>query len=85
MSVFAAAGTLSCSTGVSYVVTGSDSPTDGATVYLVDQTSLERIDSTVVSSGSFRMKGKAEKNAFLAVSVDGIEEKIKFIRSGQFT
>lgn len=75
---------LSCSTGVTYVVTGSDSPTDGATVYLVDQTTMERIDSTVVSSGTFRMKGKAEKNAFLAVSVDGVEEKVKFLRSGQF-
>ena len=75
---------LSCSTGVTYVVTGIDSPTDGVKVYLVDQTTLERIDSTVVSSGTFRMKGKAEKNAFLAVSVDGVEEKVKFFRSGQF-
>ena len=75
---------LSCSTGVTCVVRGSDSPTDGATVYLVDQTTMERIDSTVVSSGTFRMKGRSEKNAFLAVSVDGVEERVKFLRSGQF-
>ena len=84
LSFFATAGTLSCCTGVGYVVTGSDSPTDGATVYLVDQSNLERIDSTIVSSGTFRMRGKAEKNAFLAVSVDGIEDNITFCRSGQF-
>ena len=70
----AAAGALACSTGeVKYVVTGSDSPADGATAYVVDQISLIPIDSAVVSGGSFRMKGKAAKNAFLAVSVDGAD------------
>ena len=70
----AAAGALACSTGeVKYVVTGSDSPADGATAYVVDQISLIPIDSAVVSGGSFRMKGKAAKNAFLSVSVDGAD------------
>ena len=70
----AAAGALACSTDeAKYVVTGSDSPADGSTVYIVDQISMTPIDSAVVSGGAFRMKGKAPKDAFLAVSVDGTD------------
>lgn len=70
----AAAGALACSTDeAKYVVTGSDSPADGSTVYIVDQINLTPIDSAVVSGGAFRMKGKAPKDAFLAVSVDGTD------------
>ena len=72
--VLAATGALACSTGhVKYVVTGSDSPTDGATVYIMDRLSQAPLDSAVVSAGSFQMKGKAAKDAFLAVSVDGTD------------
>lgn len=70
----AVAGALACSSDkMKYVVTGSDSPADGATVYLVDRISLTPIDSTVVSGGAFQMKGEAPKDAFLAVSVDGAD------------
>ena len=70
----AAAGALACSTDeAKYVVTGSDSPADGSTVFIVDQISMTPIDSAVVSGGAFRMKGKAPKDAFLAVSVDGTD------------
>ena len=70
----ATAGALACSTDkTKYVVTGSDSPADGATVYIVDQIRRMPIDSTVVSSGTFQMKGKAAKDAFLAVSIEGTD------------
>ncbi|MBR4686983.1 MAG: AhpC/TSA family protein [Bacteroidales bacterium] len=70
----AVAGALACSTDkVKYVVTGSDSPADGASVYLVDRISLMPIDSTVVSGGAFQMKGTAPKDAFLSVAVDGAD------------
>ena len=70
----AAAGALSCSADkAKYVVTGSDSPADGATVYIMDQISMTPIDSAVVSGGAFQMKGKAAKNAFLSVSVYGAD------------
>lgn len=81
---FAAAGTLACSADeIKYDITGTGAPKDGAAVYLIDQTSLEPIDSAVVSSGTFRMKGKADKDAFLAIAVDGLEVN-SFLRSGQF-
>ena len=81
---FAAAGTLWCSaTDVKYDIKGTGAPKDGVTVYLVDQISLARIDSAVVSHGSFQMKGKAEKNAFLAIAIPGDQAPFHFLRSGQ--
>ena len=68
----AAAGMLACTQNqVKYDVTGQNAPEDGAVVYLIDHISSAHIDSTVVSGGAFRMKGKAEKDAFLAVNIDG--------------
>jgi thiol-disulfide isomerase/thioredoxin len=68
----AAAGILACSQNqVKYDVTGKNAPEDGATVFLIDQISSAHIDSTVVANGAFRMTGKAEKDAFLAVNIDG--------------
>ena len=67
-------GALACSADrAKYVVSGSGSPADGATAYVVDRISLMPIDSAVVSGGAFQMKGKAPKDAFLAVSVDGTD------------
>ena len=84
---FAAAGTLWCSaTDVKYDIKGTGAPKDGATVYLVDQISLARIDSAVVSHGSFQMKGKAEKDAFLAIAFPGDQasDPYRFYRAGRF-
>ena len=79
----AAAGMLSCSANdVKYDIKGTGAP-DGVTVYLVDQISLARIDSAVVSRGSFQMKGKAEKDAFLAIAIPGDQAPFHFLRSGQ--
>lgn len=69
---FAALGLTGCSgTMVKYDVKGKDAPEDGAKVYLVDQLSSARIDSAVVAGGAFLMNGKAEKDAILAVNIDG--------------
>ena len=80
----AAAGTLSCSANpVKYDIKGTGAPKDGVTVYLVDQISLARLDSAVVSRGSFQMKGKAEKDVFLAIAIPGDQTPYHFLRSGQ--
>ena len=58
---FATAGMLLCSAkDVKYDIKGTGAPKDGMIVYLVDQISLARLDSAVVSRGSFQMKGKAD-------------------------
>ena len=82
---FAVAGVLPCfADEVKYDIKGTGAPKNGAKVYLVDQVSLTPIDSAVVSSGAFQMKGKAEKDAFLAIAIEGLEVKHSFFRAGQF-
>ena len=81
---FAVAGTISCSGAVNnYKVTGTKAPKDGATVHLIDRLSGSSINSTVVSKGSFEMKGKADKDAFLTVKVDGVEWDFLFFNDGK--
>ena len=66
----AAAAVLACSgNNVSYRITGSNAPEDGAVVYLNDQITSAHIDSAIVAGGAFEMKGKAPKDAFLAVKI----------------
>ena len=72
---------VSCAQGVKYDVTGINAP-DGAAVYLEDQLTSERIDSAVVSEGTFRMKGRAEKDAFLQVGIDGLDWWFMFFNDG---
>ena len=67
---------------VKYVVKGSGAK-DGTVVYLVDKISNERINSAVVSRGTFQMKGKAPKDAFLAVQADGSGWQCLFFNDGQ--
>ena len=68
----AAAGMLACSGNeAKYVITGKNAPKDGAAVYLVDRLVADAIDSAVVVDGAFQMKGKAAKDAFLGVEVEG--------------
>lgn len=82
--VMAAAGMLSCSAdNAKYVITGKNAPQDGAKVYLYDVLWAADIDSTVVSKGSFKMKGKAEKDALLAVTIDGVDGDIMFFCDGK--
>ena len=66
MLTLAAAFAFACSgNGVKYDITGKNAPEDGASVYLLDRITSEPIDSAVVTDGTFRMKGKAVKDAFL--------------------
>ncbi len=67
-----AAGMLACSgNDTKYVITGKNAPQDGAVVYLVDRIVADDIDSAVVTNGTFEMKGKAAKDAFLSIVVEG--------------
>ena len=77
------AGALACQgKDVKYEVKGSNAPKDGAKVYLLDQATNAPIDSAVVSGGAFSMKGNADEDALLAITVDGIEGQIPFFNDG---
>ena len=80
----AAMGALGCSGDVvNYKVTGQNAPEDGKTVYLIDQITSENIDSTVVAGGAFTMKGKAAKDAYLSVNIDGSDWWFLFFNDGK--
>lgn len=82
--VFAIIWTFACSNhNVTYNVKGVNASADGVAVYLVDQISREPIDSTVISGGNFEMKGKAEKDAFLAITIDGAERSFLLFNDGK--
>ena len=79
----AALGLFSCSGNTAkYDVTGINVPEDGVAVYLVDALSSERIDSAVVAGGTFQMKGKAEKDAFMNLNVEGSNWTFMFFNDG---
>jgi thiol-disulfide isomerase/thioredoxin len=79
----AALGLFSCSGNTAkYNVTGINAPEDGVAVYLVDALSSERIDSAVVAGGTFQMKGKAEKDAFMNLNVEGSNWTFMFFNDG---
>ena len=79
----AALGLFSCSGNtVKYNVTGVNAPEDGASVYLVDALSSQPIDSAVVAGGTFQMKGKADKEAFLNLNVEGTGWTFMFFNDG---
>ena len=76
-------GALTCSAkAVKYDVKGIKAPKDGAKVYLINQVGKVRIDSVVVSKGTFQMKGNAEEDALLVIKVDGVEGQIPFFNDG---
>ena len=76
-------GALTCSAkDVKYDVKGTKGPKDGAKVYLINQVGKVRIDSAVVSKGTFQMKGNAEEDALLAITVDGVNGQIQFFNDG---
>ena len=77
-------GLLACSSNrVRYDVTGVNAPEDKATVYLMDELTSTPIDSAVISSGAFRMKGKAAKDAYLTVSTQGYDWTFMFFNDGK--
>ena len=82
MAVILAAAACS-SNNVRYSVTGVDAPADGAVVYLVDELTAISIDSATVSGGTYKMEGKAAKDAFLTVNTDGYGWSFLFFNDGE--
>lgn len=83
MLMVAAAGLLACSgKETKYVITGKNVPGDGAAVYLVDRYLADDVDGTVVAGGTFEMKGKAAKDAFLYVEVAGSDWQYLLFNDG---
>ena len=64
-----------------YSVRGT-APEDGRTVYLLDMITNEPINSTVVSGGTFQMKGKAPRDAYLSVNIDNDDWWFLFFNDG---
>ena len=83
MLMAAAAGLLACSGNeTKYVITGKNVPGEGAAVYLVDRYRADDVDGTVVSDGTFEMKGKTAKDAFLYVEVEGSDWQYLLFNDG---
>ena len=79
----AALGLSACSGNqVKYDIKGVNAPQDGATVFLVDALSSQPIDSATVADGAFQMKGKADKDAFLNLNVEGSGWTFMFFNDG---
>ena len=72
---------VSCTNGVKYSVSGPCAK-DGAKVSLIDQITKSTIDSTVVADGTFSMTGKADKDALLAVKIEGTPWMFQFFNDG---
>ncbi|MCR5745231.1 MAG: DUF4369 domain-containing protein, partial [Bacteroidales bacterium] len=84
MLALAAAFALACSgDGAKYDISGINAPVDGARVLLIDRISDTPIDSAVVANGAFQMKGKADKDAFLRVDVEGWEWMFPLFNDGK--
>jgi thiol-disulfide isomerase/thioredoxin len=78
-----AAWMLSCSANeAKYTITGKNAPQDGVKVYLVDRLIADAIDSTVVADGTFQLKGKAAKDAFLGIQVENFDWLFPLINDG---
>ena len=81
---FAAAGIFACSANnVNYNIKGINAPVNGAKVYLADVLYSSYIDSAVVSGGNFKLKGKAEQDALLAIFIDGCDEQFMLFCDGK--
>jgi len=80
--VIAIASAVSCTQGTKYSVNGV-APQDGSQVYLLDQLTSNPIDSTVVKDGKFSMSGNTDKDALLAVTVDGSTWQYQFFNDGK--
>ena len=80
----AAAGALACSgNNAKYDVTAVNAPKDGAKVYLMDELTSTPIDSAVVADGTYKMKGKAVKDAYLMVTTDDFSWNFLLFNDGE--
>ncbi len=74
--------TLGCTQGQTRYSVQGTAPEDGRTVYLLDMITNEPINSTVVSGGTFRMDGKAARDAYLSVNIDNDDWWFLFFNDG---
>ena len=83
MLTLAAAGILACSGNeAQYVITGKNAPQNVTKVYLVDRMIEDDIDSASVVNGTFQLKGKADKDAFLGIVVENFDWNFPLINDG---
>lgn len=83
MLTVAAAGMLACSSNeAEYVITGKNVPQNVTKVYLVDRRIEDDIDSASVVNGTFQLKGKADKDAFLGVVMDNFDWNFPLLNDG---
>ncbi len=83
MLTVAAAGMLACSSNeAEYVITGKNVPQDVTKVFLVSRLIEDDIDSAAVVNGTFQLKGKADKDAFLGVVVENFDWNFPLINDG---
>ena len=79
----AAAGMLACSSNqTQYVITGKNVPENVTKVFLVSRLIEDDIDSAAVVNGTFQLKGKADKDAFLGVVMDNFDWNFPLINDG---
>ena len=85
MIAVAAMGAFACSGNneKKYDITAVNAPKDGAVVYLVDQMTSAPIDTAVVADGTYKMTGKAEKNAYLMVKTDDFDWNFLLFNDGK--
>ena len=80
LAVVLAAG---CTPKKKYSLNGYNVQKDGLAVYLVDEASEERIDSTCVHNGLFYMEGRAPKDALLGVHLEDSDWWYPFFNDGE--
>ena len=66
---------------VQYVVSGTYAE-NGKTVYLIDELTEKKIDSTVVADGKFAFSGTADKDALMAVKAQKSKWATQFFNDG---
>ena len=81
MAALAVAALPSMAQGLKYSVSGTYAD-DGKKVYLIDQLTEKKIDSLAVAGGKFSFSGTADKDACMAVMLEGNEWKTVFFNDG---
>ena len=66
---------------VQYAVSGTYA-SDGKTVYLIDELTEQKIDSTVARDGKFSFTGTADKDALMAIQAKNSNWKMQFFNDG---
>ena len=67
--------------GLKYSVSGTYAD-EGKKVYLADQLTKKKIDSLVVAGGKFSFSGTADKDAYMAVMLEGNDWVTPFFNDG---